>query len=663
MRESEGRAATARRDGAAPAEIARLEGFVRAARALAAVHEAEHVRWYFTEDRPEHALAQREVDQSRARARDAVRAAAPILDDKDQWFFRACSKRPGESAHAVNAALLSDRSPAVSNPLTTVALHGHALRPDRRNVRFAEQQHTPSADADENLDALALSLARTGLWNHANGLPLPTVTVTGHGNRSRASGQKRAEVVAKALGDRLSRLLRTTFQDGTPGPHVRLSDFALTLDAQRVRRATDPDRGRVVTVDIDDHRHTSPPVPARPAPAGEPPRTEPPAPPRPTADPAASGTARPTGTEPRPGTPLTRPGTTESSTTSSHRDPARPGRRSATPSPDRGAPVPAWGQARIRYAEESVAFERRLAEHLAENEAVTKEFRTMARAVWDRARQQYPGALATFGSENPSMPGTVGTSRPALQQVLRTGHLRELVTFLFQGISSDLVPEMLGGREDPEPEIEQERPSRRQAAGRAELERLAAQLNLDDTLSVAEKQAALARATREHTVQRDPDAVRPPLSRAERPFAVNCLGLTRMPASSVYDLAMNTGLQEASEDTGGLVLTGTAGSTYRFLVHAARMRDQWGIDLDLGLIRAGMIAMSLSAAHHSFHEVVRGAQLALDTVPGHDPVLDYQDDWGRYWNVYPLTEQELRERVARDGLFPDEHARALLDVT
>ncbi|WP_354598858.1 hypothetical protein R1Y80_03095 [Streptomyces sp. JL1001] len=641
--ESEGRAATARRDGAAPAEIARLEGFARAARALAAVHEAEHVRWYFTEDRPEHALAQREVDRARARARDAVQAAAPVLDDKDQWFFRAYSKRPGESAHAVNAALLSDRSPAVSNPLTTVALHGHALRPDRRTVRFAEQQHTPSADADENLDALALSLARTGLWNHANGLPLPTVTVTGHGNRSRASGRKRAEAVGKALGERLARLLRT-FQDGVPGPHVRLSDFTLTLDAQRVRSATDPDRGRTVSVDIDDHRHASPAVPARPAPghpapAGEPPRPEPLARPRPTAEPAPA------------------------STTSTHRDPSRPVRRSATPSPDRGAPVPAWVQARIRYAEESVAFERRLAEHLAENEAVTEEFRTMARAAWDRARQQYPRALATFGSENPSMPGTVGTSRPALQQVLRTGHLRELVTFLFQGISSDLVPEMLGGREAPDPEIEQERPSRRQAESRAELERLAAQLNLDDTLSVTEKQAALARATRRHTVQRDPDDVHPPLSRAERPFAVNDLGLTWMPASSVYDLAMSTGLQEASEDTGGLVLTGTAGSTYRFLVHAARMRDQWGIDLDLGLIRAGMIAMSLSAGHHSFHEVMRGAQLALDSVPGHDPALDYQDNWGRYWNVYPLTEQELRDRVARDGLFPDEHARALLDVT
>ncbi|MFI2315389.1 hypothetical protein AMK17_31090 [Streptomyces sp. CB00072] len=626
--ESEGRATTARRAGADPAEVARLESFARTARALAAVHEAEHVRWYFTEDRPEHALAQREVDQARARARDAVRSAAPVEEDKDQWFFRAYSKRPGESAHEVNAALLSERSSAVSNPLTTVALHGHALRPDQRTVRFAEQQHTPSPDADENLDALALSLARTGLWNHANGLPLPEVTVTGHGNRSRTSAQKRAEAVGKALGDRLGRLLRT-FQEGAPGPHVRLADFTLTLDAQRVRRATDPDRGRLVTVDIDDRRHTSRPAPARPAPAGEPTRTEPPAQPRPTAEPA----------------------------------PSRPGRRSATPSPDRGAPVPAWVRARIRYAEESVAFERRLAEHLAENEAVTEEFRKMARAAWDRARQQYPRALDTFGSENPSMPGTVGTSRPVLQQMLRTGNLRELTTFLFQGISSDLVPEMLGGREDPNPAIEEERPSRRQAEGRAELERLAAELNLDDTLSVPEKQAALARATHRHTVRTHPDDVRPPLSGAERPYAVNELGLAWMPASSVYDLAMASGLQGASEDTGGLVLTGTAGSTYRFLVHAARMRDRWGVDLDLGLIRAGMIATSLSAGHHSFHEVMRGAQLALESLPGHDPALDYRDNWGRYWNVHPLTEQELREHVARDGLFPDEHARAVLDVT
>lgn len=287
------RAEAARRGGADTSAVARLEGFARAARALADVHEAEQVRWYFAEDRPEHATAQREVDRARARARDAVVAAAPITEDKDLWFFRAYSKRPGESVHAVNAALLSESSPAVSNPLTTVVLHGHAPRPHQRTIRFAEQQHTPSPDADENLNALALSLARAGLWNRANGLPLPTVTVTGHGNRSRASGGKRADAVATGLGDRLGRLLRT-FQEGTPGPHVTLSDFRLVRDAKRVRGATDPDRGRLVTVDIDDHRETPAPRPTdpeqlgatprpdRPEPLGAAPAPETPIPPRPT---------------------------------------------------------------------------------------------------------------------------------------------------------------------------------------------------------------------------------------------------------------------------------------------------------------------------------------------------------------------------------------------
>ncbi|MGW3980188.1 WXG100-like domain-containing protein, partial [Streptomyces mirabilis] len=35
--------------------------------------------------------------------------------------------------------------------------------------------------------------------------------------------------------------------------------------------------------------------------------------------------------------------------------------------------------------------------------------------------------------------------------------------------------------------------------------------------------------------------------------------------------------------------------------------------------------------------------------------LEYADNWGRYWNIAPLTEEELRRHVARDGRFPDEH--------
>ncbi|NEB21460.1 hypothetical protein, partial [Streptomyces coelicoflavus] len=181
---AERRLAEAGRGGADAEQTARPTGLARAARALAEVHDAEQIPFYFDEDRPEHALALREAERARARAREAVRAVAPLPDPKDLWFFRAYSKRPGESAHEVNAALLSQEAPATANPLTLVVLHGHAPRPHQRTIRFAREQHGLPADADGTIDALARTLARTGLWNRAHGLPAPAVTVTGHGNRS-----------------------------------------------------------------------------------------------------------------------------------------------------------------------------------------------------------------------------------------------------------------------------------------------------------------------------------------------------------------------------------------------------------------------------------------------------------------------------------------------
>ncbi|MFE7752598.1 hypothetical protein [Streptomyces sp. NPDC057428] len=239
---AEERLDTARRDGADEAETARLEGFAKAARSLADVHQAQQLPWYFDEDRPEHALALREVAEARSRARELIRAAAPVMESKDLWFFRAYSKRPGESAHEVNAALLSERSPAVANPLTTVVLHGHTPRRHQHTIRFEEKEHDAPADADDTLDGLALALARAGLWNRAHGLPMPSINVTGHGNRSQASGQARADAVAKALGARLAQVL-TTFQTGTAGPRVGVRDFGLTKSAKRVRSATDPAGG------------------------------------------------------------------------------------------------------------------------------------------------------------------------------------------------------------------------------------------------------------------------------------------------------------------------------------------------------------------------------------------------------------------------------------
>ncbi|HWU06182.1 MAG TPA: hypothetical protein VN520_07285, partial [Streptomyces sp.] len=635
-RDAEQRVAEARQRGADHAETDRLEGFARVARALADLRQAERIPWYFDEDLPEHALALREVAQARSRARDLIRDAAPVMDGKDLWFFRAYSKRPGESAHEVNAALLSGSSPAVANPLTTVVLHGHAPRWHQQAIRFEEGEHGLPADADGTIEALALSLARAGLWNRAHGLPVPAITLTGHGNRSQSSGQERADAVARALAARLTQVL-DTFQAGLSGPRVGVRDFGLTKVAKRVRSATDPAQGRVVTIEIDDHRLVPPGASAPVTPPGEPARPEEPAPARPSGPPAAD--------------PLPAP----------ERAGSRPPGRLAQPSPEhRNSEAPPWVLARIRYAEESEVFDRRLGEYLAEHEAVTAEFRKMATAAWTKARQRYPRALATFGDTSKFKAGAVGTSREALQGVLRSGNLRELVAFLYEGISNDLVPEMLGGAEEQHPEIAAERPSRRQREAYAAYMRRATEIQASD-MSPAEKAAAIRELPHPVADPARPDEARPPLSEAERRIAVDEAGLTWMPATTVYDLAMSADFQGRSEDSGGLVATGTAGSTYRFVLHAARMRDQWGVDLDLGLIRAGMLAISLTVGHHTAHEVMRGAQLALNDVPGHDPALDYTDNWGRYWNIYPLDEAELRENVARDGLFPDEHAQALLD--
>ncbi len=132
--------------------------------------------------------------------------------------------------------------------------------------------------------------------------------------------------------------------------------------------------------------------------------------------------------------------------------------------------------ARIRYAEESLAFDKRLGEYLAEHEAVVAEYRKMANAAWKTARERHPRGLGVFGDTSKYKAGVVGTSRPALQQVLRSGNLRELVALLYEGISSDFVPDMLGGREEQHPEIAEERPSRRQRETHAEFERRAKEI-------------------------------------------------------------------------------------------------------------------------------------------------------------------------------------------
>ncbi|MEK8171949.1 hypothetical protein NKH77_29000 [Streptomyces sp. M19] len=178
---------------------------------------------------------------------------------------------------------------------------------------------------------------------------------------------------------------------------------------------------------------------------------------------------------------------------------------------------------------------------------------------------------------------------------------------------------------------------------RAEL--IAAELDPEDEAQEMEELEAMLRTSLR------PEDVRPLLSRAERALAVRDGALLWSPAGLLHTLPMSADFQARSEDSGGLVLTGTSGSAYRIMVHIARLPRLAGVPVDLGLVRSALLSVLVGVGHHSFHEVMVGAQHALNEIE-HDPALDYVDNWGRYWNIYPLTEEELRTHVARDGLFP-----------
>ncbi|WP_179892520.1 scabin-related ADP-ribosyltransferase [Streptomyces sp. rh34] len=334
--------------------------------------------------------------------------------------------------------------------------------------------------------------------------------------------------------------------------------------------------------------------------------------------------------------------------TSSDPDPA--------PNPN---PAPAWALARVRYAREALHFEQRLADHLGEHALVNAEFGKVARAFWHIAlhsRTDY----RLFGSDSGEDRGAVGSSYEDLARVVESGNLRERVTFLINGVASNLVPYLMGGVEPQHPVIGVERRDRHRSEQLRRYEHEMAELHAadldpeDEAMESEEPEAMLRTPLRPHEV-------RPALSPAERRLAVREGTLLWSPAGQLHTPPMSADAQARSEDSGGPVLTGTSGSAYRIVTHVARLERLAGLPVDLGLIRAGLVSVLVGVGHHSFHEVMTGAQHALDAI---DPTAAsvHVNNWGRYRDVHPLTEEELRAFVAREGLFPDEHARALLSA-
>jgi hypothetical protein len=170
-----------------------------------------------------------------------------MIEGKAQWYFRSYSRRPGESLHETQGALLSDHDSAEANPLTLVVLHGHSP-PLHRFITF-EASGAMADGGQFKLGQLAEHLVRVGLWNRDHGLPLPAVRLTGHGDGHaphldvRRTGEM-AALIREDLRGRIADLLRER------GADAHADAFSISV-ASGLRRDDGVDRGMEVTFEID----------------------------------------------------------------------------------------------------------------------------------------------------------------------------------------------------------------------------------------------------------------------------------------------------------------------------------------------------------------------------------------------------------------------------
>ncbi|MGW0513164.1 hypothetical protein ACWD1W_28635 [Streptomyces olivaceoviridis] len=297
-------------------------------------------------------------------------------------------------------------------------------------------------------------------------------------------------------------------------------------------------------------------------------------------------------------------------------------------------PAPESDLAAIEYATAAASFEKRLGRYLMERPQALEATRKVAQAVWDVLQENDPGKLHMLGSLSDSAVGGVGVDVETLRKVVGSGNLRELSTLLYNATSHSALGSFIKAPGYADfPEIKEERVWRQPLFGQRPPTR--------------------------------PEDVVPPLSEAERAMSVRTDPAGReyllwSAASDRQQLPLDSPLHQAGQGTGALVATGTSGSLALVLETVWRLQEVTGQSFDLDEVRLGLIGHNLQAGHHTLHELMRSAEMWDKAHNGHLG-LRYENAWNRYRRLAPLTETELREHVAENGLFPDEIALGVRD--
>jgi len=311
--------------------------------------------------------------------------------------------------------------------------------------------------------------------------------------------------------------------------------------------------------------------------------------------------------------------------------------------------------ARIQYSMAAKDFEERLAKHLLTKryKELNNQFGIMAESIWTKVakydnstqwnqtpKRDNTSLWRTLGTADATVPGAVGVNRESLEEVVKSGNIRERAALLFHGSIPQKDPDdpgfyiipfqELAGTDIPQPEaLKNERSDGR----------IAVKPPLPKGFLASD--------------------VRPALSEAEKRMTAHGETLPWIPGSGRMHYQMRSDFQKKSELTGGLVATGSSGTSYWLMRQAHHMKENWGADLDLGKVRLALVATMVQNQHHTYHETMRGVDLALKEIdPDRSkyPNMIYDNSFERHRYLWPLGQEELRKDVAYNNMFPDEHA-------
>ncbi|MER8236240.1 hypothetical protein [Streptomyces sp. NPDC094049] len=334
---------------------------------------------------------------------------------------------------------------------------------------------------------------------------------------------------------------------------------------------------------------------------------------------------------------------------------------------------------RIRYMQESEAFERRLADHLFDLAPVQEMAAFLARAVVGTFRGT--PLYDSLSQPSRSVPGAVGTRSSEWERVAASGNARERMTLFFQAIASTALPTLVGFPADYPRSLHQERLQRENNPDSEEYKTLDAfrqqlgptRWNSPEHARANERWRALDSVLRPFRAVE----VHPPLSATEERRAVNSRGrMVWNPGGASLRIRMDQMYQRAAEQAGRLVRSGTSGSGFYFHRYAEMLAGRLNMRIDHRDLRLAVIAAFVSEGHHTLPEVLAASSLFaeeyLTAVPRQEgqpprpdvqallqPVGDPTPAWDRYSVLPPLSPDHLRRQVARDGLFPHEHAENL----